>query len=133
MSMLALCFPVLEISDYEFIQSIRRRYDRQYDLVDPHFTLVFEVADIDCELLVNHIAGVCRRHRGFDIRLRCATVVPGIVDDLTYLFLVPDEGYAAISLLHDELYAGVLADTIGGTFRIFHTLRSACFPRVRLR
>lgn len=29
-------------------------------------------------------------------------------DGTAHVFLVPDEGYAAISLLHDQLYSGVL-------------------------
>ena len=29
-------------------------------------------------------------------------------DDTAYVFLVPDEGYSGISLLHDRLYTGVL-------------------------
>ena len=29
-------------------------------------------------------------------------------DDTAYVFLVPDEGYSGISLLHDRLYTGIL-------------------------
>jgi len=33
-------------------------------------------------------------------------------DDSAYVFLVPDDGYAAISKLHDRLYTGPLAPSL---------------------
>ncbi len=33
-------------------------------------------------------------------------------DDSAYVFLVPDEGYSGISLLHDRLYTGILQPSL---------------------
>jgi hypothetical protein len=44
------------------------------------------------------------------------------LDDNYYVFLVPDEGYSAISLLHDHLYTG--------SFAPFHRLDIPYIPHI---
>jgi hypothetical protein len=56
-SLLVVNYPTISKQDFEGIQNIRQRHDRlNFKAIDPHFTLVFPIADIDPEPLVSHIA-----------------------------------------------------------------------------
>lgn len=109
MGLLAISYPELSGEDRDWIQSIRRRYDPHLELVDPHFSLVFETVDIAPADFINHIRGIGRYESKISFCVRVAKAVEGVVDDKWYLFLVPDEGYGEIIKLHDRLYTGILA------------------------
>lgn len=110
MSLLAVSYPELKPDDFRWIQKIREIHDRHYNLVDPHFTLIFETNKAATEALSDHIRSVIKEAKIIDFMIRCAVVMPGLVDENWYTFLVPDEGYSDIVRLHDRLYTGILAD-----------------------
>ena len=87
------------------INQLRRSYDPQIDLIDPHITLVFPVREaIGEQRLVSHIEKILRGWKPFPIHLQ------GLQRSWdNYLFLLIQEGKMEVIRLHDELYTGILA------------------------
>jgi 2'-5' RNA ligase len=109
MSLLVLAYPQLEKKDYDWIQNFRSGHDeRYYNLVKPHFTLVFPVSDIPEKEFISHIKKVTKNFKEFYFVLRCAQIVKDSFSDYTDLFLIPEEGYRIFVKLHDMLYTGIL-------------------------
>jgi 2'-5' RNA ligase len=108
MGLLAVSHPNLKHTDREWIQALRRQYDPNYALVEPHFTLIFEISDIKPDELAAHARPICQATGKIAFNLDSAKVVPGKNEDKHYLFLVPDAGYRDIRTLHDKLYTGML-------------------------
>ena len=108
-SCLVLSYPVLSDPDFETIQRFRKDNDElYYSIVDPHFTLVFPVYDMEEIGFVNEIKQKTKETKRFDFTLRCATISKDAFNDYYHVFLVPDEGFSSIVKLHDELYSGLL-------------------------
>ena len=109
MSLLVLAYPQLEGKDFEWIQSIRAKHDaRYYKLVEPHFTLVFPVIDVELKLFIKHTETAAKKFKEFYFVLRCAQIVKDSFSDYTDVFLIPEEGYRIFVKLHDQLYRDVL-------------------------
>ena len=91
--------------DIKSINSFRRKYDPQVELIAPHITLIFPVAESFAEAnLVQHIEGVLSSWQPFPFHLL------GVQKSWDgYLFLMIPEGDADIIRLHNELYTGMLA------------------------
>ncbi|TDM09245.1 MAG: hypothetical protein C4K60_08075 [Ideonella sp. MAG2] len=92
-----------------WIQNFRQAHDPHFKVVEPHFTLVFGIRDLAASVVLAHVAKVVAITQ--PIRFRCAYAMLGAddIDDTAYVFLVPNEGNAEVSLLHDALYTGELA------------------------
>jgi 2'-5' RNA ligase superfamily len=101
-----VAFLDIAADDRRWIQRFREQHDPFYGTVDPHFTLAFGIRDLPENLYLNHIAGVARASRQIPFTCRYAMLGADDVDDTAYVFLVPDEGNAAISRLHDRIYVG---------------------------
>lgn len=99
-----VAFPVLAPADRAWIDDVRARHPNPP--IAPHVSLVFPHAAPDDAALVAHV----RRCAGPKIAcvFRCCIAMPE-PDGRASLFLVPDEGFAAIARLHDALYTGLLA------------------------
>jgi hypothetical protein len=108
MGLLVTGHPILEPGDREWIQALRRQYDPNYLLIEPHFTLIFEISDIGPDELAAHIRPICQASPKIEFNLNSAKAISGKDEEDRYLFLVPDEGYSTIMSLHDRLYAGDL-------------------------
>lgn len=109
MSLLIVAYPEIEKKDFDWIQSFRRLHDeRYYKLIEPHFTMVFPLFNIDEKTLIDHAGKITQRFRIFYFVLRCAQIVKDSFSDYTDLFLVPEEGYRIFVKLHDALYTGPL-------------------------
>jgi hypothetical protein len=106
MALLVLAYPDISKADYECIQAFRRQNDvLYYNVVEPHFTLVFPVFDWKDQ---DFIAEVTRQLDGlcaFDFSIRGAALNKDAFNDFYHAFLVPDEGYSTIVRVHDRLYA----------------------------
>lgn len=106
MALLVLAYPEISTSDHERIQAFRQRNDvLYYNVVDPHFTLVFPVSDWEAGPFIAEVVKQSQGFRPFDFCLRCAVLNKDAFSDDYHAFLVPDEGYGAIVRLHDRLYA----------------------------
>ncbi len=113
MSYLVLAYPNLDQRDYSWIQQIRKQYDvRYFDLVKPHFTIVFKVDDIEESALIKHVEDTVKNTRQISFSLRYTVAVKDSFSDYTDVFLIPDRGNSDIIRLHDKLYTGILEDKL---------------------
>ena len=108
--MLVLAYLRLTPADWAWVQVLRARHDARYSgVVDPHFTLVFPVHGLVSDTFVAHVERQAKGIEPIWFVLRQAVIEKDTFSAYTHVFLVPDEGYAAIVALHDRLYTGVLA------------------------
>jgi hypothetical protein len=92
----------------QWIQDFRAQHDPHFTVVEPHFTMVFGVRGIEPSVYCQHVEAVAKAARPIPFRCGYAMLGADDVDDTAYVFLVPDEGNAEVSLLHDALYRGLL-------------------------
>ena len=113
MALAVVNYPTLSDDDFAWIQSVRREHDLLfYDVVDPHFTLVFPTEAISEETLSDHVRRHARAAAAFDFVFRCAILGDPDFWDHAHAFLVPDEGFSDVVRLHDRLYTGPLASEL---------------------
>jgi len=104
-----LCYPRLSDKDERFIRAFRREHDLPFrDVVEPHFTMVFGVADFPTDEYAEHVRGKLQGQRNIDFVCRYAALGDDSESDDFYVFLTPDEGLSEICRLHDKLYSGEL-------------------------
>ena len=109
MALAVVNYPTLTEKDFQWIQSVREKYDKLFfNVVAPHFTLVFPTENISFELLFKHIQKVVENFEPFEFVIRCATVGDADFMNHAHLFLIPDEGFSKIVKLHDAFYRGPL-------------------------
>jgi len=109
MSLIALSYPELSPEDYAWIENIREAHEKNYSIVRPHFTLVFETEGISQSDFTDHVHRVARETHTIRFVLRSTVVVTDKSEALTFVLLVPEEGHSRIAKLHDRLYTGILA------------------------
>jgi len=104
----------LDIPDAQrrFIDEFRQAHDPQAALVPPHFTLVFGCAAVDEATYLAHVESVAQAAAPIRFQCRCAMLGADASAERAFVYLVPDEGHAAITLLHDRLYGGPLASSL---------------------
>jgi len=87
------------------INQLRKEYDPQVSLIEPHITIMFPVPEgVGAQRLVSHIEGVLSGWQPFSIRLKRL-----LQSRDNFLFLLVAEGSPDIVRLHAELYTGMLA------------------------
>ena len=112
-SLLVISYPELEQKGYEWIQSVRAEHDKLgFQLINPHFTLVFQVDDVSQSAFVDHVRAVSTDWGSIPFTLRRAEILSDADTGCSYTVLTPDEGYSEIVKLHDRLYTGELADKV---------------------
>jgi len=109
MAYLVIAYPELQQSDFDWVQDYRRENDKQFDIVNPHFTVVFAVHDLDKDNFVREARRIADGVEAFNFDLNVATVNQDNSGRYYHEFLVPDAGYSNIVKLHDKLYSGLLA------------------------
>jgi 2'-5' RNA ligase len=110
MSRVVVDYPRIAAADFEWIQEYRKRNDpRYFQLIDPHFTLVFPVADVPAEHFCRDVRTRASGTELIAFEIKVATINRDLTGSYYHEFLVPDAGYAALVKLHDRLYSGVLA------------------------
>jgi 2'-5' RNA ligase len=112
MALVVVAYPNISNEHYTWIQTIRARYDPQYSIVNPHFTLVFPCLLENQEELIMHVE---EKVKGVDKILFSIKQVISVKDPFnenTNLFLIPDIGSDHITELHNKLYTGLLASEI---------------------
>jgi 2'-5' RNA ligase len=92
--------------DTSRINEFRRKYDPQFELIAPHVTLMFPIAEsIGQETVVRHLNSVLADARPISLRLQ------GLQRSSdNYLFLLVDAGRESIRELQARIYTGVLSD-----------------------
>lgn len=105
-----LSYPELSAEHAAFVESFRQENDLPHGYVlAAHFTLVFGCDAVLEPEYLHHVESIAAGSRAIPFSCRCATPGTDRSDQGAHVFLVPDEGYDAISLLHDRLYTGFLA------------------------
>ncbi len=105
-----VAYPECSPADRAWLDGVRSTYDPEgHALLPPHFTLVFPTEGIAAAIVTRHTGAVAASMLAFSFTLRYAIPVQDAVSGRWNAFLVPEEGHAAITLLHDALYAGPLA------------------------
>ena len=109
MALAVVNYPTLADADLAWIQSVRQKHDPLYfNVVDPHFTLVFPTDGVPAQTLIDHVRQHVRESFAFEVVLRCAILGDPDFQDHAHAFLVPDEGFSEVVRLHDRLYTGPL-------------------------
>jgi len=108
MSFVVIAFPTVSRSDYAWIQDVRKEFDRQFDMVDPHFTIIFPTTKLSESEMLNHIETL-----GLDTKPFTFTITQAIVEENTFqksfqIHLVADKPIPELTKLHDLLYTGDL-------------------------
>jgi 2'-5' RNA ligase len=112
-NLLVVNYPTISTNDFAWIQEIRQKEDElNFRAIDPHFTLVFPIVEIDRATLVSHVKRSIAGIKAVEFTLRCAVLCNDAFSKYTHVFLVPDEGYSKIVKLHDRLYTGVIANEL---------------------
>lgn len=107
MSYLVLAYPKIKKDDFEFIQNYRKMNDSRYfNLVGPHFTIVFSTPDFSEDEFVGEVKTQTKNIHKFNFVIKCATINQDYSREFYHEFLVPDEGYSSFVKLHDRLYSG---------------------------
>ena len=102
-------YPEIPAEAATFISAFRSSHDPKHrDVVDAHFTMVFGCEALGLTEYQNHVASVAAASQAISFKCKYAMLGADDEDDTAYVFLVPDEGYGAISMLHDRLYSGPL-------------------------
>ena len=113
MAYLVLAYPELTSESFDRIQSYRKDNDELFfNVVNPHFTIVFPVFDISEEEFTKEVKDKSANSVKFDFIIRCATINKDAFSDYFHTFLVPDEGYSRIVKLHDKLYSDKLKENL---------------------
>ncbi len=107
-----VAYPKLTPADQHWIEELRKRHDPHYQLIKPHWTLVFPTAGIPEGVLERHVGAVAATFAPFTFELRCALAVRDVFSPLTHLFLTPAAGVSQLMALHAALYTNVLTDRL---------------------
>lgn len=139
-----VAYPDCADQDLRTIDAWRAAHDPTgHALVRPHFTLVFACSAVDPAAYLAHVAAVAARTAPIPFHCRYAMLGADVHSPRAHAYLVPDEGYAALSLLHDALYSGPLAEHLRmdldytphitvGTFASAPLARQWCAERNRV-
>ncbi len=113
MSYLAISYPELSPSDYQWIQNYREKHDSRYfSVVQPHITLVFTMNNIEQDDFVDEVKKQAYGFQAFEFAIKVATINQDDSGEYFHEFLVPDDGYSNIVKLHDKLYADEFASAL---------------------
>ena len=113
--LLSVAYPTISEADFKHLRAFRELHDLSYvDVIAPHWTMIFPGSSegIKQATLERRISEVATSNKAIDFVCRYALVYDDDSKDDYYIFLVPDEGFSAISLLHDQLYSGFMRDRL---------------------
>jgi 2'-5' RNA ligase len=109
MNTVVISYPLISKSAFKWIQTLRKEYDRQYEIVLPHFTLIFPTEKLSGDEMIEHVKSRLDDQPKIAFRLTKAIIVEDASKTFFHTFLVPGEGAQEIITLHDRLYAGTMA------------------------
>lgn len=108
-----VAYPECEAQDLRAVDTWRAAHDAAgHAMIRPHFTLVFACNAVDEATYLAHVEAVAARTAPIAFHCRYAMLGADAHSPRAHAYLVPDEGHAALSLLHDALYSGPLADAL---------------------
>jgi 2'-5' RNA ligase len=99
MAFLAVAYPNINDSDYRWVQNLRQKHDRQFDIVEPHITLVFDTNKLSSSEFTKHVQNSLAKFKSFPISLDSAKVVEDNSKNFFHTFLIPSNGFGEINEL----------------------------------
>ena len=105
MKLLLVAYPKLSADDLLRIENYRKDYDKQFEIIRPHFTFIFPVTDIAIEEFTLEVKKHLHKINPIQFCLRHSILIKDYFSDYYYTFLVPDEGFIEMIKLHDKLYS----------------------------
>lgn len=109
MNLHVVAYPTLSPADYDRVQSVRKLYNGLFNIIEPHFTIVFSVPDMEASEFIEEIKVLSKGIAAIPFCMRCAVICKDSFSDNYDAFLVPDEGHSTLVKLHDRLYSQKLA------------------------
>jgi hypothetical protein len=109
MNLHVITYPELRPADYEMIQLFRRDHNSLYRVIEPHFTIVFSVPDMQAADFMAEVRRAAAGVAAINFCCRCAVTNKDSFSNNYDAFLVPDEGFSSIVRLHDRLYGDLLS------------------------
>jgi len=108
-TMLVVAYPELSEADRTRIEQVREQNHSRAAAISAHFTLVFPTTLLSLDAFVSEVVACARGIEQISFVLRCAIPFPDAEAGATDVFLVPEEGFAALARLAGQLYRGALA------------------------
>lgn len=109
MALVVVAYPTLSESDFQRIQNFRIKFDLlYYNLIHPHFTLVFPTQIFDINTVLYEVENTCATASTFEITLHTAIVKQDDFKPIFHAFLLAEKGNSEIAYLHNRLYKGAL-------------------------
>ncbi len=113
MSLIAICYPEIAKKEFDWIQSLRKRYDNDgYNLLDAHITFIFPIEKIEQSEFLDHIRPKITKSSAIEIELVRFKLSDKTFQGKWFIFLMPEKGQKEIFELHDILYSGSLASEL---------------------
>lgn len=104
MALLAIAYPKISRPDFDWIQSIREKNDRQFKSVEPHITLVFGTDKLNSTEFIDHVQSKLRTFDSFQITFDSVKIIKDGSKKFCHAFLIPSLGFNETNELHDLLY-----------------------------
>jgi hypothetical protein len=105
-----VAYPDIDADDRQRIDAFRSLHDAHArSVIGPHFTLLFACAEEDETAYRWHVQAAVEDTGVIPFCCRYAMLGATHHDESASIYLVPDEGFSQISLLHDRLYRGLMA------------------------
>lgn len=106
-----VAYPEVDADARQRIDAFRALHDAHArSLIGPHFTLLFACSEVDETAYRWHVQAVVEDTGAIEFCCRYAMLGATHHDETASIYLVPDEGFSQISLLHDRLYRGTMAE-----------------------
>src|ERR1700694_2541419 len=74
MAHLVVAYPKVSQADFDWIQGYRKRNDPRYSVIQPHFTIVFAVKDMEQEAFLEEVKKQAVGIKKVDFELKVATI-----------------------------------------------------------
>jgi 2'-5' RNA ligase len=108
-TLLVVAYPALSVADRANIEQVRALNHPRAAAINAHFTLVFPTMLLSLDAFAMEVAERVSGIESISFVLRCAIPFPDAEAGATDVFLVPEEGFAALARLAEHLYRGALA------------------------
>ena len=125
MNLALISYPELLPVDNTKIESVRQQHDNLYNVIRPHFTLIFPLSGVSEHVFINEVLSAIENVKEINFIARYATINKDALLPVYHTFLVPDEGNSGIIKLHDLFYSS-------SVFNKFHRLDIDYIPHIVL-
>lgn len=92
----------------QWVQAIRAAHDPRASAIEPHYTLLFGLAEVPIREYLAHVAMIAGATSPIDFVCRRVELTVIEPEHRAFLYLVPDEGRSDLAALHHRLYTGPL-------------------------